>query len=98
MRALTFALIGVFFVSVGTAVAIDITACGQFVPDGGEGDRVASLDCTGSSGHCIDAPGVVCTSDAGCAAAGALSAGCSRYAVRLGNRSTLRLNGFSIVG
>jgi len=98
MRALAVVLISVFFISIRTAAAVDITACGQFVPDGDEGDLVASLDCTGSSSHCIDAPETACTTDADCAAAGALGAGCYRYAVRLGNRSTLRLNGFSIVG
>jgi hypothetical protein len=56
------------------------------------------LSYRGTVGHCVDAPAVACASDQDCAAAGALASGCLTYAVRLGTKSTLRLNGFSIVG
>jgi hypothetical protein len=83
--------------AVSTAGAVDITACGQNVPNGEIGDLVGSLDCTGTVGHCADTPELECTTDDTCFDAGD-NAGCITYAVRMGTKSTLRMHGFSIVG
>ena len=91
MQAFAYA-VAVLLITVARAAAIDITACGQNVPDGEVGDLVASLDCTGVGGHCVDDPDVACTADQD--VYDAVASGCLTWGVRLGSRATLRLNVF----
>ena len=97
MQAFAYALAVLLITVARPAAAIDVTACGQNVPDGEVGDLVASLDCTGVGGHCVDDPDAGCTHDEDCTSS-VKSSLCYTWGVRVGSRATLRLNGFSIVG
>lgn len=97
MRAFGSALAVLLIAVARPATAIDITACGQNVPDGEVGDLVASLDCTDVGGQCVDDPDTACTRDQDCTSSAKTSL-CYTWGVRLGSRASLRLNGFSIVG
>jgi hypothetical protein len=92
--------------TVGSAAAVDVTQCGQYVAPGETGVLQGDLVCgTAAPGLCADCTtptclarvNMPCTDGADCVALGA-GAQCVGVGVRLGNRALLDLNGFSIAG
>jgi hypothetical protein len=83
----------------GSAAAVDVTACGQSVPDFDTGVLQADLDCSGEPGVCIHLLGddteMSCTSDTDCPQS---FNACARAAVQLGAGASLQLNGHSLTG
>ena len=98
MRAL--AVISVLSLALAaSAVAVDITTCGQSVADLDVGVLQADLDCTGQAGICLHLG--VDDADVGCSSAGDCHFTldpCANTAVSLGAGSVLQLNGHSITG
>ena len=70
--------------------AVDITACGQSVPDFDTGTLQADLDCV-APGWCLGSPSTPCHTVSDCGLAP-----CVVGAVRLVRQATLQMNGHSI--
>lgn len=83
----------------GTAYAgqeVQITACGQFVPNRATGVLVTDLDCDAEPGprRCYIDPAIECSDFTDCPSNGCLG----DYGVFLLSGSTLELNGYAIRG
>ena len=96
-------LVAAFVSGRQSAWGMEVTACGQTVPEHETGTLQADLDCTGSPGICfyyiVEQPeqDVPCTSDADCQD---LPPGgrCSHVGVSLQRGATLDLNGHTLTG
>jgi hypothetical protein len=98
MRAL--AVVSVLSLALaGSALAVDITTCGQSVADMDVGVLQADLDCTGQPGICAQPGGndedVTCSTAAACYL---VRDTCAHTAVSLGAGAILQLNGHNITG
>jgi len=71
------------------ARAIDITACGQVVPDGQIGVLQTDLDCGGTYNTCFADAALACAADPACT-----DTGCG--GVMLRNGATLEMNGHTV--
>ena len=79
----------------GRAWAVDVTTCGQVVPENDVGVLQADLDCKGAPRTCSYYANTPCVSDDVCNHAGV--GRCLSQAVILGKGATLQLNGHTIV-
>jgi len=98
MRAVRRAVLLLLVTSVPDVLALDITQCGQRVPDYGHGVLQADLSCP-PAGYCVSSFGVEignqpCVEGSQCGSQMA----CRHFAVLLGRRARLALNGHSITG
>ena len=71
------------------AGAVDITACGQLVPDGQIGVLQVDLDCGGAFNTCFADPALACAKDPACT-----DTGCGGLMLR--NGATLEMNGHTV--
>src|SRR5438552_10047898 len=71
------------------AGAVDITACGQLVPDGQIGVLQVDLDCGGAFNTCFADPALACAKDPACT-----DTGCGGLMLR--NGATLAMNGHTV--
>ena len=98
MRAVRCAVLLFVTMNAPDVLALDITACGQRVPDYQHGVLQADLSCP-PAGYCVSSFGgeignQPCVEDSDCGSQMA----CRRFAVLLGRHARLALNGHSIAG